>query len=215
MENTKKSKQEIAYSNIKKSIINNEFTPDTPLTESYLCSKFGFSRTPVREALQRLASEGFVGFIKDKGAFVAQISFEDLKYNYEVREALEGMAAKLCAMRITDTVIHELDDLLEKVISNFEEGNYKQAMAYDMDFHRCIVHGSKNPKLENMMNIIFDLISCVAFKADAAIISLSIEDHKKILDALKESDEKQAESIMREHILRSKKYHFDRYFYLE
>ena len=215
MGNTKTSKQEIAYTNIKKCIIDNEFAPDTALTETYLCNRFGFSRTPVREALQRLASEGFVDFIRDKGAFVAQIRLEDLRCNYEVREALEGMAAKLCAMRITEAVIIELQDLLDKIIKNYESGNYTQAMAYDMDFHRCIVHESKNYKLENMMNIIFDLISCVAYKADAGIIQQSITDHTKILEVLKESDDKLAESLMREHILHSKKYHFDRYFYME
>lgn len=215
MENEKVSKQELAYINIKKSIINNEFPPDTPLTENYLCNKYGFSRTPVREALRRLTSEGFVDFIRDKGAFVAQISFEDLKCYYEVREALEGMAAKLCAMRITDSAVIELSGLLEKIIENFEIGNYVQAMIHDMDFHRCIIRESKNQKLESIMNTVIDLISCVAYKADKTIISESINDHKIILHAIKTSDDMLAESAMREHILHSKKFHFDRYFYLK
>ncbi|MCD7896975.1 MAG: GntR family transcriptional regulator [Planctomycetaceae bacterium] len=205
----------MAYDFIKQSIINNEFPADATLTETLLCNKYGFSRTPVREALHRLSSEGFVVFIKDKGAFVAQIGLEDLLQNYEIREALEGMAAKLCAVRSNKALVEELNGLLQKIKACHAKGNLSQAMAYDMEFHRRLIRGSKNTRLEAIMGVVLDLISCMAYKADEDIISLSIEDHERILDAIESSDAEQAEAIMREHIAHSKKYHFDKFYLLE
>ncbi len=76
----------------------NEFSSDTPLTEVSLCNKYGYSRTPVRwpPAAQ---NEGFINFIKGK-VFLSQIGLDDVLQIYEMREALEGMAARLCAMRV-------------------------------------------------------------------------------------------------------------------
>lgn len=166
----------------------------------------------MREALQRLTSDGFVSFIKDKGAFVAQIGLEDLLQNYEVREALEGMAARLCAKRVTPAILNELKNLLENSTAYYHKGDFAKAMSYDMQFHRFMIAAAKNPKLERMMDVTMDLISCVAYNADSEIISRSLEDHQKIIKALEAPDADLAESLAREHVKHSKKYHFDKYY---
>jgi len=212
-EKTKKSKQELAYECIKKAIFNNEFKVNTLLAEQDLCAKFGMSRTPVREAMRRLASEGFVDFVKDKGTFVSHVGLEALLQNYEIREALEGMAARLCALRVTDGIIKTLEENLDKTTEYYNKKEYGKAMIYDMEFHRALIKGAYNPRLENIMNNVIDLISCVAYKADdVTILTLSLEDHQKMLDAIRESDGDRAEIIMREHISHSKKYHIDKYY---
>ena len=212
-EKTKKSKQELAYERIKEAILNNEFSVNTLLVEQDLCKKFDMSRTPVREALRRLASEGFVDFVKDKGTFVSQIGLEALLQNYEVREALEGMAARLCALRITDEVIKKLEENLEQIKEYYNKKDYKTAMFYDMEFHKTLIKGACNQRLESMMNNVIEIISCVAYKADdMAILMISLEDHEKLLNAIKEFDGEKAEKIMREHVVHSKKYHVDKYY---
>jgi DNA-binding GntR family transcriptional regulator len=75
-ENSKETKQQWLYSQIKTAIINNEYLPGTMLTERALCDKYDVSRTPIREALRQLANEGMVQHIIGKGAFVADVSFE-------------------------------------------------------------------------------------------------------------------------------------------
>lgn len=212
-EKTKKSKQELAYECIKKAIFNNEFKENTLLAEQDLCEKFGMSRTPVREAMRRLASEGFVDFVKDKGTFVSHVGLEALLQNYEIREALEGMAARLCALRVTDEMIRTLEENLNKTKENYNKKEYEKAMIYDMKFHKTLIKGARNPRLENMMNNVIELISCVAYKADdLAILKLSLEDHEKMLEAIRESDGDQAEAVMREHVAHSKKYHIDKFY---
>lgn len=211
--NIKISKQEQAYNLIKQLIIRNEFSPGMILSEQELCDRFGFSRTPVREALRRLAGNGFVDYIKDKGSFVKAVGMDDLLQQYEVREALEGLAARLCAMRATKNDVLKLENFLTETIQNFQVRNYVKAMEADMNFHYYIIKVSRNPCLENIMDNILDQISRVAFVAkDPQIISQSIEDHQEILNAIKESDADLAEKMARIHIAHSKKYNFETYY---
>ncbi len=79
---------------------------------------------------------------------------------YEMREALEGMAARLCAMRVTDLIVEELDGYLKKGTACFKEGNSAQAMEHDMMFHRCILSASQNERIEKTVN------SLIAFQPD-------------------------------------------------
>ena len=210
--NTKTSKKELAYIQIKNSIMNNEFTSDTSLTEAFLCERFGFSRTPVREALQRLASEGFVSFYPDKGFFVAQLSLEDFLQIYEMREALEGMGARLCTMRITAAELKNLSSLLDQCIDSYNKNDLVKAMEYDMEFHRLIIHASKNSRMEAPIKNLIELSNCIVVKADREITSQSIEEHRVLLEAIQNSNEALAEELMRKHVVTSKKYHFNRYY---
>ena len=206
------SKTDMIYADIKKSIMGNEFSSDTPLTEVSLCNKYGYSRTPVREALQRLQNEGFINFIKGKGFFLSQIGLDDVLQIYEMREALEGMAARLCAMRVTDSIVEELDGYLKKGTACFKEGNSAQAMEHDMMFHRCILSASQNERIEKTVNSLIELSSQIVLKADTNITRQSLDDHHKLLQAIRNSDSDLAESLMREHISNAKKYHFNKYY---
>ncbi|BDF34991.1 GntR family transcriptional regulator [Lachnospiraceae bacterium] len=208
----KLSKKEYAYLSIKDAIINNELTSDTVLTEHMLCGKYDLSRTPVREALQRLRSEGFVTFQKDKGFFIADMGLEDLLQIYEMREALEGMAAKLCTMRASESTLSELHYLMEKCIENFDREDIPKAMVYDMKFHQCIISASRNNRLKNTVNTLVELSSRAFVKADRAVATRSIREHQQLYDAIESLNENKAESIMRQHIANSKRYHFNRYY---
>ena len=208
----KLSKKEIAYTQIKQAIINNEFTSDTLLTEAFLCSKYELSRTPVREALQQLASEGFVNFTQDKGFSIAQIGLEDCLQIYEMREALEGMAARLCSIRISEAEFGQLEDLLAASRDAYEQGDLKLSMVKDMDFHRCVMRASKNTRMEQSLNNLIELSSRLTFKANAEIVELSLKQHEELLQAIKASDKERSEAIMRRHVATSKKYHFAHYY---
>jgi DNA-binding GntR family transcriptional regulator len=84
-------------------IIANELTFGTKLTEDSLAKELGVSRTPIREAFSRLAQEGLVTVSPGRGAFVATLSFADMVHLLEIREALEGMAARLATNHISKT----------------------------------------------------------------------------------------------------------------
>ena len=210
--NIKTSKKEFAYMQIKHSIMNNEFTSDTSLTEAFLCERFGFSRTPVREALQRLASEGFVTFYPEKGFFVAQLSLEDFLQIYEMREALEGMGARLCSMRITRSELQTLSHLLDKCIESYQKNDLKMAKEYDTEFHRFIIHSSKNSRIEATIKNLIELSKCSVVQSDDSLSSQDIDALQQLLNALRDSNESLAEELMRKRVAASKKYHFNRYY---
>lgn len=162
--------------------------------------------------MQRLASEGFVSFYPDKGFFVAQLSLEDFLQIYEMREALEGMGARLCTMRITAAELKNLSSLLDQCIDSYNKNDLVKAMEYDMEFHRLIIHASKNSRMEATIKNLIELSNCIVVKADREITSQSIKEHRVLLEAIQNSNEALAEELMRKHVVTSKKYHFNRYY---
>src|SRR5215208_6955510 len=96
-----------AYEQVREAILQGEFAPGAPLFEVHLASQMGMSRTPVREALKVLARDGFVQAVPSRGYIVPRRSMDDLRELFELRESLEGTAARCAAQRAMDTEIAE------------------------------------------------------------------------------------------------------------
>lgn len=208
------SKQQIAYEKIKEAIVKNEIMPDTLFVERQLCANLGISRTPIREALRRLSSEGLVDSIPDKGMFVSRIRLEDIIEIYEIREALETMAIRLFTFRKTEEEMKRFEECIKNYEMNFTEGNYATAIALDMEFHEIYIKGARNNRMENILKSIRDQNSRVAFStvADLERTRKSLEQHKKIFEAVRANEPDQAENLLREHLLDIKDYHISRFY---
>ena len=209
------SKQEVAYQKIKEAILKNEYEPDTMLLEGNLCAALGFSRTPVREALRRLASEGFVEFVPEKGTFVPRIRLEDLIEIYDVREALEGMAARVCALKGDEKVVAKLEEIVNSLYDNLVKGEKSQSVREDMEFHNVIIKGCNNSRLEAFLKTMIDQINRFAATTvnDNERLKISYTEHKKVLDAIKNKDADMAEKAIREHIRSVKEYQIKRHYH--
>lgn len=107
------SLKERAYIYLKQSILSSQLSPGQPLAVKELAEEMGISRTPVREALVTLHSEGLVEVFPSRGTFVARITVADLRELSELRESLEGMTARLAAQRRTAADMEDLDSLLD------------------------------------------------------------------------------------------------------
>jgi DNA-binding GntR family transcriptional regulator len=208
------SKQEFAYNKIKNLIIKNEIKPDTLLVERQLCETLGVSRTPVREALRRLASEGMIELIPEKGAFVSRIRFEDLMEIFEIREALEGMAVRLCTLRKREDTVKQMEESIALQEKTLELGDRGSSVERDLDFHSIYIRGSRNSRLEGFLKTITDQINRFAITTvdDIERQRLSLEQHKRILEAVKNNDAESAEKLVREHIVNVKEYHVSRHY---
>lgn len=208
------NKHEIAYNQIKNLIIKNRIEPNTLLVERQLSEQLGVSRTPIREALKRLTSEGLTEFIPGKGVFVSNLTFEDFINISEVREALEGMAAKLCTLKKDEKVIETLEKNLDALEEALNSGDYDQSVEYDIQFHHILISGAKNPKLENLLNGIYDQINRFAFfsVSDVERQRMSLRQHRKVLEAIKNDDANLAEKLIRDHIIHVKEYHVKKVF---
>jgi len=214
---TKDLKHDIVYANLKDLIIKNELKPGAPLVERQLCSTYNLSRTPVREALRKLAAEGFVEIIPDRGVFVSKIGYEDMLEIFELREALEKMAIRLFIARKTDELMKRLEDCFTQQEQNYRDGNNLVSMQRDMEFHTIYVEGARNNRLIQYMGTIYDHIKRMALRItnDEELMKQAIEQHRKVLMAVKAGDADLAEKRVMEHIQSVKEYHVERYYLLQ
>lgn len=211
-ESPKETKQQWLYSQIKKAIINNEYLPGTMLTERALCDKYDVSRTPIREALRQLTNEGMVQHIIGKGAFVAEVSFENMVEIFEMREALERQAVKLFILKDDGTLALKLKKCFEEQMT-YENTDPVKFMEKDMEFHFLLAEGAKNRRLLYALETIYDQIEMMAISAenDENLREMARSHHKRILDAVREKNLDIGEKSIVDHILEIKKYHMSKY----
>ncbi len=204
------------YEIIREAIISGKFPPGMKLTVDDLSKELKVSRTPVKEALVRLEREGLVENIPRRGMYVARISIEDALEIYELREILEGLAARKTAENINEENLKLLKEIVKKSENYVKEGDFKNYSNLDEEFHKIIWNISKNKKLfkilENIRSVIRLLMTSSVNIPGRAQSSLL--EHKKILSAFEKRDSDLAENYMREHIRNVKeivlKAYFDR-----
>lgn len=204
MENKTISKQQLAYEKIKEAIITEKYQTNQLLSTRELSSELGISRTPVAEALRRLAYEGFVDAFQDKGMFVSQVHIEDFIELYEIKMGMEGLAARLCAIRKTDQLVKQMEETLRQYEREVQKGNYLKAVQKDNEFHLLMIAGARNTRLENYLKIILEQCSrAVTLSASepARMETVINPAHRKIFDAIVNGDADLAEKAAREHVV--------------
>jgi DNA-binding GntR family transcriptional regulator len=200
---------------VQEDIVNGDIAPGTKISESALASKYGVSRGPLREAISRLESRGLIERAPNVGARVVSLSHQELIELYQIRENLEGLACRLAADNMTEAEIEELQSLLEKhqQDQSFQQGTSYYKQQGDLDFHYCIIHGSKNKKLIHLLcEELYHLI--LMYRHQFSAISTSqlsshpekaFLHHQRIVEAIAERDGELAELLMKKHIQRSRK----------
>src|SRR5262245_21752528 len=136
-----------AYAEIREAILNLSLQPGQPLQEVALASWLGISRTPVREAIRRLQSEGLVESSPSRGVAVAQVSVEDVENAYLVLEVLEGLAGRLAAERLTDEGAAGLRRLMAQLQEAATAADLERWTQLDAEFHDRIRAIAANAKL--------------------------------------------------------------------
>lgn len=194
---------EKTFTSLRKAIVEGELASGSKLSESELSTKFGVSRAVVREAIHRLSGSGLVDRQPNVGARVAELSSEGLENLFQVREALEGMAARLAACNMTDAAITRLNTLLEASQQEISEhGSYYQAEG-SPDFHHHILLGCGNQHLISvLLDDLYHLTRMyrVRYGMDGPSVLDAYEDHRAIIRAISNRDGELAEMLMRRHI---------------
>ena len=194
--------REIVFETLREAIINGTLKPGERLMEVQLVEDKGVSRTPVREAIRKLELDGFVLMVPRKGAYVAGISTKEIADVFEVRAALESLAAGLAAERITDEELGDLQRLMVGVNISSEAGDLERVVQSDTDFHDLIFKASRNNRLVQIINKLREQIQ--RFRSTSLSypgrIKETIEEHKKLLGAISDRDIELARNVAREHI---------------
>jgi len=195
--------REMVFDVLLEAIMSGQLPPGERLMEVQLAEEIGVSRTPVREAIRRLELEGFVVMIPRKGAYVAGLSIKDVTSIFEIRSALESLAVRLGAERITEEGLAVLDENLVEFDKNYEEGDTERYFKLDIAFHQALYKFSGNERLVQMMGNLTEQINRYrrVSMSDAVIRQHTIHEHRKIVEALRSHDPKKAMEAMSEHMV--------------
>ena len=190
---------------IQAAIVDGDLAPGSKLKEPDLARAYGTSRGPLREAIRQLEARGLVQLTPHAGARVTDLSVKQLLDIYELREALEGMACRLAAGRLTPTEIAEMRQLLERHSAAVEDKNGREYFRQegDLDFHFRIARASGNEVIAKVLcEDLYHLMRMYRYKfslvPDRPVAAL--KEHWRIMDALAEGDGELAELLMRRHI---------------
>jgi DNA-binding GntR family transcriptional regulator len=192
---------------MRKEIVDGQIPSGTKLSETELSTRYEVSRAVVREAINRLEACHLVERKANVGARVVTLSEAGLEELYQVRESLEGMAARLAAIHMTDEEIQGLSALLGAHFNEVKDGESYYQEAGDVDFHYRIILGSKNNHLINMLiNGMYHLIRMYRVQLGMAgpRVTTAFDEHKHIVRAISNRDPELAEMLMRRHIQYSK-----------
>lgn len=193
-----------AYERLVRAILGNELAPGEPLSVPELARRLEISRSPVREAVQRLINDGLAVSLPRRGAVVAEIHSEDFDQLFEVREPLEGLAARRAAEVVTESDLVRLDEILqahEQILSEHEAGSQ---IELDMAYHRTIREIAGNEELNALLNRLQmrSHLALITLWRHEASSRLSLEEHCAIQSALESRDPDAAEEAASRHIRR-------------
>jgi DNA-binding GntR family transcriptional regulator len=184
------------YKIIREGITNGTLGPGTRLKEAELVENLGVSRTPIREALNQLSRENLVEIIPRRGALVRRWTKKDALEVLVLRETLEGLAARLAASRMTGKDI----DSLESLMTDYENGRLEYVEA-DRRFHERIVNACGMERLKDLIWNLYDSLQMRKMLAlsfeDKKRITESMEEHRRIIRALRARDEDAVESAVK------------------
>lgn len=188
---------------IREDILKGRYQENDELREATLGKELGVSRTPVREALRQLELEGLVKIIPNRGAFVTGISEKDVRDIYMIRSVLEGLCVQMAAEHMTKERIDELEEVLVLAEYYLEKGNMEQLTELDGKFHQILYEASESRILEHVLSDFHKYVQLArrnSVKTESRA-QKSIEEHREILEALKENDAEKAEKLANTHIL--------------
>ncbi|RPI42986.1 MAG: GntR family transcriptional regulator [Betaproteobacteria bacterium] len=199
------SRSELVYQKLRAALESGELRPGQRVMEVEVANWLDVSRTPVREALRRLESEGMLTLEPRMGLVVASISRQAMLELYVMREVLEGTAARLCARHASDPELTELDELVKREARL--QGNHKVLARHNRLFHEAIHRGAHNRYLEKSLNAVNDTMhllgpSQMLIPERAA---LAQTEHAEIFECIRRHDAEAAEAAARKHVRSAQK----------
>ncbi len=202
MEPTKLYLADQVFERIEEDILNGRYAYGDILSENTLAADLGVSRTPVREALNRLATEGLVQVLSKRGTMVIGIQQQDVAAMYEVRLRVEGLAARIAAESGSPDHVQRMQEILTLQALNVEQNNADRLKILDTDFHQEIYAMCQNAYLENLLRDLHHRLQ--RFRRQSVTVHKrsvqAFKEHNAIFDAIAEHKPVEAEQAMISHI---------------
>jgi DNA-binding GntR family transcriptional regulator len=201
---TSPSLHELVYRRLRQAIVDGTLRPGARLVESELGVRMGVSRSPVREALRRLEQENLVVLTPRRGVRVAEAVSELSQFQemFDVRAALEALAARLAVRRATAAQVSRIGAAIRRMERAVEAGDLHGIIHADADFHRQLVLSAGNPTLERMLSSLLDQIQRMRLVIHARPENsrLALAEHRAVLAAIVRRDESAAVAHIEGHV---------------
>jgi DNA-binding GntR family transcriptional regulator len=194
--------REVVSETLRDAIVSGVLKPGERLMEIQLAEELGVSRTPVREAIRKLELEGFVIMIPRRGTYVADLSIKDINEVFEIRTALDVLAAGLAAERITDDELELMERILVQIGEYVDKNELEPIVELDSQFHDILYRACRNDRLVGIINNLreqftrFRTIS-MAFPGR---IQNTLEEHSRLVEAIASRNVDLAQQLAREHM---------------
>jgi DNA-binding GntR family transcriptional regulator len=202
---THSSLGEVIAGEVKKAIVSGKYRPGDRLIEEELAAELGVSRNPVREALRVLEGAGFVEIVPRRGASVAVLTIKKVRELFEVRAALEAVAARLAAERISPDQLDVLEDTLERGTTAAANGRFELLPALNTEFHSALVAASGNERMAEMIGTLRDTIQWVYSRHITHRAADSWSEHRRLFEAVANRDPEAAAHLALSHIAAAEK----------
>jgi DNA-binding GntR family transcriptional regulator len=202
----RKSLREEVYESLKKSILHGKLNAGQRLIEETLAHQIGISRTPVREAFHKLERDDLVTRLPKGGFAVREFTKEDVEEIFGIRTALESYAAYLATQHIAPEKVSVLEKKIQESEKALENGDDEKVVQLHTEFHDLLYKSCKSKKLTEMINNFRDYFyryrSALLHTKDG--FTYSIEDHRRMLEAMKKKNPRLTERLVRKHLERGK-----------
>ncbi|MCQ4320168.1 GntR family transcriptional regulator [Stutzerimonas stutzeri] len=172
------------------------------ISEKQLCETFGISRTPLREALKVLTSEGLVEILPNRGARVSRLSLSDVTHTYDVMAALEGLAGETACSRLNDEELVSIGALHQKLVEHYARKELQAYFTVNQQIHEKILLASGNPILLEMYNNLSQRVKRIRYSMEMNqdFWRKAMNDHEEMIEALRERDGNRLGNILRGHL---------------
>ena len=195
-----KTKNLLVYEKLRQGIIKGTLRPGQKLVMAALANKFKTSETPIREAIRRLESDGYVTFTPHSGAVVTEINQQELSEIYVIRISLEALATRLAVPYISQDDLIWLKKKNDEMKAAVEKNRYEQLARLNKAFHLRIYKAAPFPRLYRMISDLWDaferwpsIFTYIPERATSALI-----EHEQIIEALEKADVDRADDLMKE-----------------
>ena len=179
--------------------------PGERLMEIQLAEDLGVSRTPVREAIRKLEMEGYVIMMPRRGTYVADLSIRDINEVFEIRTSLESLASGLAAESINEDELEKLQRLLVEIGAYIKSGDMESIVRTDTEFHDLLYQASRNTRLVGIISNLREQLT--RFRTTSMSfpgrLKATLEEHRKIVEAIAQGDEKAARKAAEHHMEKS------------
>ena len=202
----KTAHQEVVES-ISKIIQKGELQRGEKINEMKLCDLLGVSRTPIREALRTLNTQGLIDLVPHKGAFVSQFNAEEISDMFDVMSVLEGMCARLATPKMSDADFEKIEALHQNLEDHYFAKDHKEYLETNHEYHSFIQEIAGNKTLNEVVNGIRQKILLYRHKQlyEPKRFDHSIQEHRDLMEAFRKRDEKKAEKLMQRHLVKQGK----------